>query len=359
MNGPSWLDARTIYLARHGSHAYGTAISSSDEDFRGIAIPPKEYFFGYLTHFEQSEQKIDNTETVIFDLRKFMKLASECNPNVLELLFVDPSDRVRVTSTGEKLLNHRTLFLSKKARYTFSGYAVSQLKRIQTHRRWLLDPPKAPPQREEFGLPKYTTIPQDQLSAAASMIRKKVESWQVDLDPLDDASKIELREKIISTLTEIHLKQEEGQWIAAGKDLGFSENFLMLLDRERQYRAAQRFWEQYQDWFKHRNPARAALEAKYGYDCKHAMHLVRLMRMCKELLETGTLRVRRPDAEELLAIRQGSWSYDQLMLWANQQEHELEEVSKRSSLPHSPDRVEIDHLCVELVEEMGFSSASA
>ncbi len=43
------------------------------------------------------------------------------------------------------------------------------------------------------------------------------------------------------------------------------------------------------------------------------MHLVRLMRMGLEVLETGVLRVRREDAEDLNAIRGGRMSYEELM----------------------------------------------
>ena len=45
-------------------------------------------------------------------------------------------------------------------------------------------------------------------------------------------------------------------------------------------------WDSYQTWKTHRNPTRAELEPQHGYDTKHAMHLIRLMRMGLEVLET-------------------------------------------------------------------------
>lgn len=349
MNVKDWLARRTIYLARHGSHAYGTNLPTSDRDLRGIAVPPKEYFLGCLHRFEQAEQKGD-PDVVIFDLRKFMNLAADCNPNVLEILFVVPEDRLTVTPAAELLLQERHLFLSRKARHTFSGYAMSQLKRIEAHRRWLLAPPEAPPQRKDFGLPERTVLPQDQLAAAASLIRKKVDSWQLDLEPLDEAGKIQLQDKLAAALAEMQLAGEDEQLRCAGRRLGYDENFLDLLDRERRYTTAQRQWESFTTWQKSRNPARAALEAKHGYDSKHGMHLVRLMRMCGEILATGQVVVRRPDADELLAIRHGAWSYEKLMEWARRQDAELEGLYKTSPLPHGPDRAAIDALCVRIVE---------
>jgi hypothetical protein len=89
-----------------------------------------------------------------------------------------------------------------------------------------------------------------------------------------------------------------------------------------------------------------------GFDGKHAAHLVRLMRMCREILETGAVIVKRPDRDELLAIRNGAWSYEQLMQWSEQEDRVLEEVMARSSLPNTPDSHTLDALCMSLVAEM-------
>lgn len=55
-----------------------------------------------------------------------------------------------------------------------------------------------------------------------------------------------------------------------GRGLGFDDNFLELLDRERKYKSALNHWESFKSWERNRNPARAANEAKFGYDTKHA-----------------------------------------------------------------------------------------
>jgi hypothetical protein len=83
-------------------------------------------------------------------------------------------------------------------------------------------------------------------------------------------------------------------------------SFLELLDRERRYRSALRKWQQYEEWKRTRNAARAELERQHGYDTKHAMHLIRLLRMAEEIVSKGRVLVRRPDAEELRAVRRGA-----------------------------------------------------
>lgn len=345
-----WLAARTIYLTRHGSRAYGTAGPGSDLDLRGVAIPPRQVLLGYLRHFEQAEQK-GVPDVVVFALAKLVRLAADCNPNALEILFTDESDHLITTPLGDRLLQARTLFLSRKARHTFSGYAVAQLKRIESHRRWLLHPPAGAPERADYGLPPRTVIPSDQLQAAVSVMQKKVDGWQLDLTPLDPASKIQVAARLAESLAEMGLAAADAPLLAAGRSLGFSDNFLDLLDRERRYTAAQREWAQYRTWGETRNPERAALEARHGYDCKHAMHLVRLLRMCREILSEGVVRVRRPDADELRSIRDGAWPYGRLVEWAWEEELALPGLEAASPLPREPDREAVDRLCVELTED--------
>jgi len=345
-----WLPRRTIYLTRHGSHAYGTSLPTSDLDIRGVAIAPMRYYTGFLDRFEQAESK--DPDLVVFELRKFFSLAADANPNALEILFTDPSDHLHVTPFGDRLLSIRRMFLSKKAKHTLSGYAISQLKRINTHYRWLRNPPKAPPTRKEFGLPERTVIPQDQLAAAQAAVDKQLAVWNfTGLDTVDPATRIALQGSMAELLAEIKVSADRLPEVAA-RAIGYDENFIELLDRERHYTGRKREWDNYQTWKKTRNRARAVLEELHGYDCKHGMHLVRLMWTCRDLLTTGEYIVRRPDAEELLEIRAGSWSYDKLIEFAEAEDKTLTELAKTCTLlPKEPPRTQLDELCAGLIEE--------
>ena len=343
---PDWLQERTIFLTRYGSHAYGTNTPESDLDLRGIAVAPIEYYLGFSKKFEQAVSS-SPTDLCVYDVQKFMNLAADCNPSVIEILWVDESDVLYENYCGRLLREARELFLSQKAKHTFSGYAISQLKRIDTHRRWLLKPPVAPPTRAEFDLPERRLLSVDQQGAALARMQQLIDSWELDLTDLDDARRIYLLEQLAKVIEERTSGDETRQ---AGRLLGFNDNMLDYLDREKRYQAAQRQWEQYNEWKVNRNPARAALEAKMGYDGKHAAHLCRLLRMCREILETGKVQVRRLDAEELLAIRNGAWTYEQLREFAEREDKDLYEVMKRSKLPKKPPRDRLDSLCVSIVQ---------
>lgn len=300
-------EALLIYETVHGSQAYNLARPESDVDLKGVLIGPREWYFSYRGGVEQIEHNADH---VHYELRKFVLLAADANPSVLELLFTDPSHHRTLTAAGERLLAHRELFVSAMVADRFGGYARAQLRRIQTHRSWLLNPPAAAPTRAQFGLPDRTVIPAEQLAAALELI-------------------------------------SQGDTKAAD----VSPNFLELLARERRYKGAQTQWQQYHSWLRNRNPARAALEARFGYDTKHAMHLIRLQRMAVEILDGRGVIVSRPDREELLSIRDGAWTYEQIEAASDAQQASIESAHASTALPLRPDTERIDALCIELIED--------
>lgn len=328
------LRGRTLLLAVGGSRAYGIHTDESDVDVKGVAIPPARYYHGFLHRFAQADLPEQlagfadvlrpderaavaqsKLEGVVFELRKFMALAAEANPNILDLLFCRDAEVRLATPLGSRLRAAAPLFLSQKCKHTFTGYAQAQLKRIRSHRAWLLSPPKEEPTRTGHGLPEGGgVLPRDQLGALDALLDRGV----------------------------------------TAQELGLTVGALELLQREKFYRAARTHWEQYQNWRASRNPARAELEARHGYDTKHGAHLVRLLRMGREILTSGEVHVWRGDRDrdELLAIRAGAWTYDRLMEWADQEDAAMTALydAGTSPLRREPDREAIDRLCVELVE---------
>lgn len=346
----TWLRSNLVFLTRHGSHAYGTNIASSDEDFKGFVIAPEQYYLGYHDIFEQAIWSKPDEDMCLYDIRKFFSLAAQCNPSIIEVLFTDQSDWIYTHTWFDRyILPQRDLFLSRRARHTFSGYATSQLKRIEGHNRWLRNPPKAPPTRAEFDLPENSVVPRNQLEAAQAMIDKRIAGWGLDFKDLDEGVKINLQSRISETLTEMVAGGDDAVFHRVARNMGFDDNFLELLDKERLYRRAKNNWRSYQEWKAKRNPQRAELEAKWGMDTKHAMHLVRLMRMCREILETGKVIVKRPDREELLEIRDGKWTYEELVDWAKKEDKAMEAVEAASPLPRVPDHKKLSDLCCYIV----------
>ncbi len=348
----SWVKDRTIFLTLHGSRAYGTNVEGSDHDYRGVCIPSKEYFYSYHKKFEQAMLQDPQPDPTIFSLQKFFHLAANCNPNALEILYTEPEDHFIFSKLGEKLLANRDLFLSRRIKHTMCGYAYSQFKKIERHRDWILHPVEKPPTRKEFGLPEEPEISKTQYEAATADIQRELQRYNFDfLEDCPEATRIAVRNSFEEMLVHLKLSTED-QWMSAARTVGLNDNFIALMKLERAYRNKLADHKKYLNWKKTRNPERHAMEEKFGYDGKFALHLVRLTLMCKEVMLTGKVRVKRTDDRELLlSIRNGAWRFDQLKDYFENIEKELTNLyNKCTILPYNPDVNKIDKLCIELTE---------
>lgn len=371
------LARHTIFVTLAGSHAHGTAGPGSDVDLRGVCIAPLSLRVSLFKEFEQFEGTIEGplwdailpalekhatasqsigvkSEAVIFDIAKFLHLCAASNPNALEILFAGESDWLYETPAWRRAHQERRRFLSRKAQETYLGYAMAQLHRIRTHRSWLLDPPKRKPTREDFGLPESGgVIGRDDQNRIEQALADKIRSYGIDTIEMSKAARIALRDRLQSfwsdALGVTADELEDRARALAASALGLPADTVHALNAERRYRGAMKHWEAYQTWQAERNPARAALERRFGFDTKHAMHLVRLMRTGLELLETGELHVRRHDAAELIAVRNGALSFEALEALTEDYEKRMRAAAANASLPEDVDPEFVDALALELI----------
>jgi len=94
---------------------------------------------------------------------------------------------------------------------------------------------------------------------------------------------------------------------------------------------------------------RKELVKKFGYDTKNASHLIRLLRMGIEWLNSGELQVIRTDAQQLLEIKRGEWSLEQVKKEADRLFISAETAYTMSKLPEKPDHEKLNKLCLELI----------
>ena len=94
---------------------------------------------------------------------------------------------------------------------------------------------------------------------------------------------------------------------------------------------------------------RKGLVDKHGYDTKNAAHLIRLLRMGIEFLNEGIFYVLRQDAQQLLEIKRGEWTLEQVKEESDHLFKRAEEAYDNSRLPNKPDMERIETLCIEIV----------
>jgi hypothetical protein len=248
-------------------------------------------------------------------------------------------------------MNNRDLFLSSKAKFTFSGYAFAQAAKIERHRKWIVMGELKEPQRESFGLPPVRARQMDEVFG---YIKAEVERWNLSKFPMEEQERAELKDCMFDCIQHVsNLKVGWDNWPQAyeagvvekiAKEYNLKEEVVDMLNKERGYKSAREAYTSWVNWKKNRNPARHELEAKSGYDTKHASHLVRLMRMGYEILTEKKVYVKRPDREEILAVKNGAWSYDQVMQFAKDMQIKLDEAYKATTLPKSVDFAKVNSL---------------
>lgn len=343
-----YVGKHTVYSAVVGSKAYGTDTLESDTDVRGIAVlPDLSHYFGYLKKFEQFEDKAN--DVVIYDVRKALKLIADCNPNMVDLLFVEDRFIQSIHPCFHKVIENRESFLSLRAVYSYTGYAFSQLSRIKTARGWLLNPPKKKPERSDFGLEKQRELSKSQ-QGAFQWVFANILKDTIDFLGFSEETKEELR-----SANYIGAVQKNGipdvAFDEVKKITGASDAWMEIMKREQAYSNAKREYDSYVSWKQSRNKKRAELEEKFGYDTKHAMHLVRLIRMGEEIVSTGRVNVWRPDREELLAIRNGAWKYEEIEEFAKDMQEKIRELAKTSRLPKKPNHSFLDNICIGVIQD--------
>lgn len=304
-----------ILLGLGGSHAYGTNNADSDLDIRGIAThSPADILTG--KGFEQVVNEA--TDTTVYSLEKMVSLLSNCNPNTIEILGLEPWQYLHVSDIGQALIDDRDMFLSKRAIHAFGGYANAQLRRLENKSARLA----GQSQREQHILnsienarytypEKYFAYPED---AIRLYIDKAVQE-DYDTEIFMDVH-----------LTHYPLRDYKSMW---------SEMHNIVKDYAKIGR---------------RN-SHAIEHDKLG---KHMMHLVRLYLMCFDILEKGEIiTYRRKEHDFLMDIRNGKYLDDnrqptkEFYDIVDEMEDRLNRLKESSPLPPNPDYKRINKFLEE------------
>lgn len=94
---------------------------------------------------------------------------------------------------------------------------------------------------------------------------------------------------------------------------------------------------------------RRKIVEEFGYDVKFAYHVVRLLNEVEQILIEEDLDLTR-NKEQLKAIRRGEWSQDQVEVYFEDKEKQLEEAYLDSKLPATPDKTAIKSLLMDALE---------
>lgn len=313
------------FICLAGSYSYGMETEISDVDISGVFISKIDNYFGFKKIEQIQIARLDGTgeKDTVFELHKFIDLAVENNPNIIEKLYLEKESIFHCSPYFQKIIDNRHLFLSRKARYSFSGYAFSQLKRISSHYNWIQNPPTEP-DIEKYKVVRYKNKITGKIIPESDYIAKMSRSSQLS--------------QAIGENDKIFEKPDNWEPIHIVK---------------KEYNDVKKSYEQYLDWKKNRNKYRSELEENFGYDTKHGSHLVRLLLQAKNILQEGFVNVKLTgeDLKLVKEVRNGNITYKDLLIFSQDAEKKINELYETSNLQYEADKEAINKLSVEILKE--------
>lgn len=302
-----------------GSYAYGLNVETSDLDIRGIATNSA---MEILTNKNFEQVVNTDTDTTIYGLNKMISLLSDCNPNTIEILGLRPEHYLYITDVGQKLLDNKHLFLSKKCINTFGGYAYAQLRRLDNKSARTLEQSE-----QEIHI-------MHSIQNAEKSFHEKFFDYPEDAIKLyvDKSDREELDSEIFMDVTLKHypLRDYKCMWAEMHNIV---KEYAKLGKRNKN-----------------------AIER--GKLSKHMCHLLRLYMMCIDILkDQEIITYREKDHDLLMNIRKNNnfefldednQPTDRFMKLVDEYQRKMEEAVKETTLPEKPDYKAINNMLAEI-----------
>jgi hypothetical protein len=340
-----------LYEVIAGSKAYGLDLPTSDTDIRGIYLQPNEFRLGN----GYKEQINDKTNDIVYyELNRFVNLLANNNPNIIENLFV-PKDKILIFDDRIKpLYNNRHAFLTKKIRFTFGGYAISQIKKARGLNKKIVNPidkeRKNPLDFCYILTPIGTTPLRDWLKIQRGEAWRQEKYGVVKVNNARDVYYIYYDDKNIGyrgilkedkSSNELRMSSIPKSELLKGATMIYNKDGYQTYCKE---------YKQYWEWVDKRNPYRYNdnTSHKQNYDGKNMMHCLRMLDMAIEIAKTGDVNLVRPNREWLLSVRKGKVSYDEIMSLIEEKKNIMDEAFKKSFLPDSIDSNFVHNLILEI-----------
>jgi len=348
-----------------GSQAYGISTPTSDIDIKGVFVQPLDDILrnGYI------DQVSDETnDTTFYEIKRFFQLLKTNNPTILELL-ASPADCILHEDPifSKYVTQHKDKFLTKICKMSFGGYAVEQIKKARGLNKKIVNPVDL--KRKDVLDFCYVALGQKSILVKEYLEDRGMKQEYCGLVSLPHMRYVyavfydrinELANKGIKFEFQIPPKYKGiVKDIDKANDISLSSipkgvvpEFHMYFNKDA-YQIHCKEYREYFDWVKKRNKARFddnALNGK-GFDGKNIAHCHRLLDMSIEIGERKGVIVKRPNREELLAIRRGEFDYDYLIAEANKKIEKMNDVYENSDLPETVDSNFIDDLLLAFRKE--------
>jgi hypothetical protein len=344
--------SQPLLIAIRGSHAYGTNTPTSDIDLGGVFIQPLDDILGFGY---KDQISCDKNDTVLYEVRRFLELLQTNNPNILELLNTPEDCIVYKHPLFDEILKHKSDFITKSVKKSFAGYAIQQIRKAQGQdkkQNWEKDrmTRKTPLDfcyfhSESNSIPLTDYLKEkgmDQRFCGLSKVPHSRDTYTLYYD-----FKLGFRGIAFEDSNDIRLSSIPKEAPFCGFVSYNKDGYTMHCND----------YKSYQEWVKNRNEARWVDVKSHGQkiDGKNILHLVRLLRMSKEIALGKGVIIRRPDADELIKIRMGEVDLQTIIDQSQNDIKEIDLLYENCNLPDEVDKNLVNHLLLKIRKEIYFN----
>jgi uncharacterized protein len=322
-----------------GSKAYGLDLPTSDTDIRGIFIQPNEYRLGN-GYIEQLND--DKNDIVYYELNRFINLLAQNNPNIIEILFVNPDKILFFDKRIQPLYDIKTKFLTKKIQMTFGGYSISQIKKARGLNKKIVNP---------IDKERKSSLDFCYVSIGNGSVNLK--DWLHNQKTIEQQNQSNYGLQNINNMKGNYYLYYSKEGIYKGilnDDLTSTQLRLSSIPKEENplhiiyfnqdgYSSYCKDYKEYWEWVDKRNPVRYNdnISHDQNYDGKNMMHCLRMLDMAIEIAEGKGVNVLRPNREWLLSVRKGQVKYDEIINLIEEKKAKMDHLFDSCDLPEDVD----------------------
>jgi predicted nucleotidyltransferase len=337
---------KQLLKIRVGSHAFGTNIETSDEDFLEVHQCDNEELFGFNYRDELQFTKDHKS----FELKKFLELLLKANPTTLEMLFSDESNIIYKDESLNWLFENKEMFVTKQSLQTFGNYAISQIQ-------------KATALDKKANWEKNRVIRKTPLDFCYILLDKEESVKIKDFFEITDDIILTTKYWGLSNINNFpdcysmyYFKDGNAGFISEDSNelqirnipKELSKKYTLRFDRNA-YSTHCKDFREYTEWLSKRNTQRYTWDqGKISYDLKNIMHCRRLLNVALEIAEKGTFTVLRPEAKDLIEIRRGNIKIEDIMKGLEDDKNKILKFFEFSKLPEKIDQKLIEDYLIKM-----------
>ena len=306
-----------------GSRLYGTNISFSDTDIRGVFLHSIDKVFSILKEDDITEVTFTgDNDQVFFEFKSFASMLREQKPNAIEALWVSENNIIQDSSLYYDLRNNKEEFTSHFSLEKMLGFAASQFKMAQRFEKKHFDKEMKEPLRQDFL--KILSNPQN------------INFGNLGF-PIENTCAVKAQENpnLYYLYSSEHIDNKNHSWITEDNNFLFVRNktledkpILAVVEfQSEDFKQAFLSFKNFTAWKENGNMEKLLISENIGYQPKPMMHALRNLYMANEFIDTGKIVLMRKEHMFLKDIRAGIFSLDECKNFYNELNNQIK--SKR------------------------------